>query len=62
MVTPNTLQATWYKVEYRLDIRCATKEAHTKIYRESYILRKKKTLIVSLCNGVTYLLMELSAS
>jgi hypothetical protein len=46
------LRATWNEVEYRLDICRATKEAHIEIYWERYILRKK-TLINSLCNGVT---------
>jgi hypothetical protein len=32
MLTPNMLQATWKEVEYRLDICCATKEAHIEIY------------------------------
>jgi hypothetical protein len=32
MVTPDMLQATWNKVEYRLDICRATKGAHTEIY------------------------------
>jgi hypothetical protein len=41
MVTPNMLQAMWDEVEYRLDICPATKGAHTEIYCESYILRKK---------------------
>jgi hypothetical protein len=31
MVTPNMLQATWNKVEYRLDICLATKKADTEI-------------------------------
>jgi hypothetical protein len=52
-VTPNMLQAMWNEAEYCLDICRATKEAHTEIYCESYILRKKN-VIVSLCNGVTH--------
>jgi hypothetical protein len=35
------LQAMWNEAEYCLDICHAIKEAHTKIYWESYILRKK---------------------
>jgi hypothetical protein len=40
-VTPNILLVTWNEVEYRLDICHATKGAHTEIYEESYILRRK---------------------
>jgi hypothetical protein len=32
MITPNMLQETWNEVEYRLDIRRATKGARTEIY------------------------------
>jgi hypothetical protein len=35
------LQAMWSKVEY-LDIFRATKGTHVEVYRDSYILRKKK--------------------
>jgi hypothetical protein len=31
-VTPNTLQATWNEVEYRLDICRATKAAHIEVH------------------------------
>jgi hypothetical protein len=31
-VTPNMLQAMWNKVEYQLDICCATKGAHIEVY------------------------------
>jgi hypothetical protein len=31
-VTPNMIQATWNKVEYHLDMCCATKGAQTEIY------------------------------
>jgi hypothetical protein len=45
-VTPNILQATWNEVECCLDICHATKGAN--------IENIEKTLIVSLCNGVTH--------
>jgi hypothetical protein len=41
-VTPNMFQATRNEIEYRPDTCRATKGAHIKIYRESYILRRKK--------------------
>jgi hypothetical protein len=45
MVTLHILQATWNEVEYRLDICRAT---------ERNFYTQKKTLISSLCNGVTH--------
>jgi hypothetical protein len=39
-VTSIVLQITWNEVEYRLDICCATKGTHIKIYWEIDILKK----------------------
>jgi hypothetical protein len=51
-VTPNMLQATWNEVEYRLDICRATREPIMKFTER--VIYSEKTLIVSLCNGVTH--------